>query len=154
VWKFSKVSGTGCFLIFRVMLMAGKTKTVYRGLSLLWLSYGRNFPFRRDIQFVYIKLDGRSLKVSDTAVFVIVNLCTVLGAACLSMFIIHARVKFHNMSAVIPGYVVTPILCMSSSPQISCKSLRIFRGAPSAISSSIVRCSGGMWPNNAHCTFR
>jgi len=37
-------------------------------------------------------------------VFVIVNLCIVLGAALLSMFIINVSVKFHNVSAVIPGY--------------------------------------------------
>ena len=56
------------------------------------------------MNFVCMKFDGRSLKVSDTAVFVIVNLCIVLGATLLSMFVIHVRVKFHNVSAMIPGY--------------------------------------------------
>jgi hypothetical protein len=84
------------------------------------------------MKFVYIKFDGRSLKVSNTAVFVIVNLCIVRGAALLSMFIVHVRVKFHKVSAVIPGYCHHTDF-MQVIPLISCKSLRIFRGAPSAI---------------------
>jgi hypothetical protein len=45
------------------------------------------FLFVRLIKFVYVKFDGRSLEVFDTVVFVIVNLCVMLGAEFLIVFI-------------------------------------------------------------------